>query len=1012
MVMSGPSENAMPISLPARFAGWVAGLACARPRLMLWLVLSLACAAVGYTVTSLKITTSHSGLTPTESLFAKNWAQYSDAFGADSDVLVVIETSAPNRNLIRSLIDDVGVRLTREPQHFRNVLASVDLSTMRRKALQFLTQREVQRTASLLKTYDRVVREQNWELIRAERIAGTLGDQIERARENGVVPETTWTSAERFSSSLSSYLRNAKQTGSPERNAFQSPLPDLMSVAGDQRLTDESDSCVLNSEGTVGVVQAGLTGNDPSDSMLRLRQILDEVRAAAGSENPGLRLSVTGLPALEFDELRSSSIDMKNAGLLAVFTVGTLLLLVFRGLRYPMLVLTTLLISLCWTFGAATFIVGHLNLVSICFTVFLIGLSVDFSVSLIHRYLALRQELLEIPDAIQNAARTTGGSIITSAITASLAFSTTLLTGFPGLAELGLISAVGSILSAVAVFVFLPALISISDSEVDIEALPTPFSPPLLRKYLVAWPAPTAAAGVSLVLLFAFQAFRYSDGQIRSRVEYNPSLIQLQDPAAESVRAEQRLAGSGTDTVLHAVALADSWEQAIQLREKFLKLASVARVSDAASKLPEQPDAQTVQLLQSLQQQAASINPNSPSLQPADHMAVGRETDRLYSLLKKSNHPTAQRAAGHLDQFLNDLSGTSGRQARAILGAWNAMVARWLLMEYSEIAAADRFDPVYLNDLPQELKSRYLRIRPDKTQQWALRIYPRANVWEGEALQTFVSELRTVDSSVTGLPIQMLESAGRMNHLWSSIGLYSIAVISIVLLFRNLRPGQKLLTIAPPIAVAAFIGYTLQQRNGTLNLPLLVAIAMALVVLISAVLDYRNLRDTLLMIVPALGGGLVLLGIMASTGVELNPLNLIALPLVFAIGIDNGIYLVSDCRRQIAERREHYEMSPETFSSVIVTSLTSIAGFGSLLIASHRGVFSMGLLLALGVASCLAVAVLLMPSLLTLVARHQPASMDPVRMIRGDQSADAEEPSAQAPRDAQKQAAGKSKKAA
>ncbi|MGV2335373.1 MAG UNVERIFIED_CONTAM: MMPL family transporter [Planctomycetaceae bacterium] len=338
------------------------------------------------------------------------------------------------------------------------------------------------------------------------------------------------------------------------------------------------------------------------------------------------------------------------------------------------------------------------------------------------------------------------------------------------------------------------------------------------------------------------------------------------------------------------------------------------------------------------------------------------------------------------------------------------MVARWLLMEYAEIAAADRFDPVYLRDLPAELKSRYLRIRPDETQQWALRVYPRGNVWDGAALQKFVMDLRTVDASVTGLPVQILESAGRMSTTWGSIGLYSITVISVVLLFRNLRPGQKLLTIAPPIAVAAFIGYTLQQRNGAVNLPLLVGIALSLVVLIAAVLDYRNLRDTLLMLLPAFGGGLLLLGIMATAGLELNPLNLIALPLVFAIGIDNGIYLVADCRRQIAEGKEQYEMSPETFSSVLVTSLTSIAGFGSLLIAAHQGIFSMGLLLSLGVASCMMVAVLLMPSLLTLVARHQPASMDPVRIIRGEQKTDGAE-AAPAAREAQKPAA-KSKKAA
>ena len=195
-------------------------------------------------------------------------------------------------------------------------------------------------------------------------------------------------------------------------------------------------------------------------------------------------------------------------------------------------------------------------------------------------------------------------------------------------------------------------------------------------------------------------------------------------------------------------------------------------------------------------------------------------------------------------------------------------------------------------------------------------------------------------------------------------------------------PGQKLMTVLPPVAVAAFIGYTLFKRNGTFDPSLLVMICLGLVVFIAAVLDYRNLRDTILTLVPALAGGVLMLGIMATLGLELNPFNLIALPLVFAIGIDNGIYLVSDGRRQIAAGKNTFEPSADTLSSVIVTSLTSIAGFGSLMIASHQGMFSIGVLLAVGVASSLIVSLVLLPPLLVLVARHQPASMEPVRILR------------------------------
>jgi predicted exporter len=248
-----------------------------------------------------------------------------------------------------------------------------------------------------------------------------------------------------------------------------------------------------------------------------------------------------------------------------------------------------------------------------------------------------------------------------------------------------------------------------------------------------------------------------------------------------------------------------------------------------------------------------------------------------------------------------------------------------------------------------------------------------------------------------------------MDVTWASIGLYALSVIFMILLFNYLRPGQKLLTIVPPIGVAAFIGYTLYQRNGSVDPSLAVLICVGLAAFIAAVLDFRNLRDTVLTLLPALAGGTVLLGMLQLLGLQLNPMSLMALPLVFAIGVDNGIYLVADCRRQIAAGKEGYLPSTDTLSSVIVTSLTSIAGFSGLLVSAHAGLFSIGLLLAIGVACCLVVSLLLMPPVLTLVARHQPAQMEPVKVIR-EKTTDAAD---SATRDAAaKNSAQKGKKAA
>ncbi len=985
--MSRPTDIATSRSLPARFLGWLVATVSARPRLMLWFILLIACAGVGITVTQLQIRTSRSDLMDPASKFAKTWKQYSDTFGAESDLLVVVETPSPNSKLIREVIDDLGDRLTREPELFGNVLSRVDLTAMRRKALQFLTQAELEKTASRVQSYDPIVRDQRWDFIRAETLANTLRGRIAKAQQDGSVNDATYRSVERFATSLSSYMHNALETGKVEKTAFMSPLPDLMDIAADQKLTDDQTAYILNDDATVGVIQVfavtkdkELNGN--AKAITRLRELTKEVLAVHQPDSGNLKISLSGIPALEHDEMHSTSVDMRNAGILAFFVVGGMLLLTFRGVRHPMLALLTLLVALSWTFGAATLVVGHVNIISVCFSIFLIGLGIDFSVSFINCYLALRQELYELPEALRETAETTGAGILTSAITTALAFATAMLTGFPGLAELGLISGIGVLLCALSTFVFLPALIALSDAEVDVEQLPQPFSPVMFRKALVAWPVVSICIAVAGLGFFGYQAFRYSDGSVSCLVNYNPNLIQLQDPKAEAVAAERRLAEAGSEAVLYAVSVAHSYEKAAELRKKFVDLPSVARVSDASSQLPDRPDSRTMSLIQNLQQRASSVQKQVPSIATANHMAVGKEVDALYTSIRKSNNPSAKKAATALDAFLTDLSSVRGEQAKAILTAYNTMVARWLILEYADIARSDNFSPVGLKDVPKELKSRFVRVDSDNKQHWALRIYPEADVWNGAALASFVSDLRTVDPEVTGVPVQNLESAGRMHHTYTTIGLYALAVISLVLLLNYLRPGQKLMTVLPPVAVAAFIGYTLFKRNGTFDPSLLVMICLGLVVFIAAVLDYRNLRDTILTLVPALAGGVLMLGIMATLGLELNPFNLIALPLVFAIGIDNGIYLVSDARRQIAAGKNTFEPSADTLSSVIVTSLTSIAGFGSLMIASHQGMFSIGVLLAVGVASSLIVSLVLMPPLLVLVARHQPASMEPVRIIR------------------------------
>ena len=63
--------------------------------------------------------------------------------------------------------------------------------------------------------------------------------------------------------------------------------------------------------------------------------------------------------------------------------------------------------------------------------------------------------------------------------------------------------------------------------------------------------------------------------------------------------------------------------------------------------------------------------------------------------------------------------------------------------------------------------------------------------------------------------------------------------------------------------------------------------------------------------------------------------------------------------------------------AVLVDALTTLVGFGSLMIASHQGLQSLGRVLTLGVTCCLFTSLIMLPALLTFITRNrQPKAVE------------------------------------
>jgi hypothetical protein len=173
-----------------------------------------------------------------------------------------------------------------------------------------------------------------------------------------------------------------------------------------------------------------------------------------------------------------------------------------------------------------------------------------------------------------------------------------------------------------------------------------------------------------------------------------------------------------------------------------------------------------------------------------------------------------------------------------------------------------------------------------------------------------VKDVRSVDPRATGNPLQAYEASLEMKRSYEQAALYSLIVILAVLW-----------------------------------------------------LDFRSIRHSLLAALPLALGMAQTLGLMGLVGIDLNPANLIGIPLILGIAVDYGVHIVHDA----LERPGPYRISASTANSVLVDALTTILGFGALMVASHKGLESLGRVLTLGVTTCTLTSLVFLPALLTIL---------------------------------------------
>jgi hopanoid biosynthesis associated RND transporter like protein HpnN len=879
--------------------------------------LVLAAASVVYTLAFLTFKTSPRDLLPQDQPYILRWAEYTGDFGDLDDVAIAVE--APSLAEAKEYATRLVGELRARGVPLRRISYRIDPKQFEGRALLYLSPQRLEEIRD--KVYD------NQELMEAFAARPTLdtlvqgiSTQVASGFASGFLDlglsEAKGPVDLRFIDELVTQISQRLDRPLP----YRSPFGSLFNVPeGDERgsgyfMSEDHRLLFILAE---PISQAGSFTDD--------RVAIEGMRAAIASlkrDYPNVQVGVTGKPALSNDEMTAAFRDSEHASILSfVLTLG-LLLLAFMRVGKPVLMLLVLSLSLCWSIGVATLVVGHLSLFSVMFISIVIGIGIDYGIYFLFRY---EEELFlgrSLREAIEITAGRSGPGMLLGAVTAGGTFFVLMLTDFRGLQELGFISGVSILLAWVAMMTVFPAVLVILDRRHD--ALAAAAIPRAMKLESIHVPLVdqitrhprTVLAVAALLTLLALWGVGYV------RFDYN--LLNLQAAGTESVVWERRILSSAGRSGFAALASASSLEEVREKRDAFAKLSTVSEVDSALLFIPSgQPEK-----LKIIRDFAGLVGPIKVGRSvPVD---MPRLLEELESLRRRLDIGAKEAPAGAVKAQLTRTSADVARLLRKlrqldpetsepILNNLQRQIARDFTQKFQRLQANLNPSPIGLDNIPADLKRKFIS---DKGR-FLLQIHPKVDIWEREGASQFVSQLRGVDPEVTGTPIITYEAINLMQRAYKQGTVYAIVLV----------------------AGAVFV-------------------------------MLRRVRETLLALLPLALGLIWTGGLMALFRLDFTMGNVFGLPLILGAAAEYGLNIV--VRHAESRHDPHAPLVPRsTLMAVLVNGLTTVAGFGSLMLADHRGIFGLGLLLTLGTAASMVAALIVLPVILQLLRPRPPAASLP-----------------------------------
>ncbi len=516
---------------------------------------------------------------------------------------------------------------------------------------------------------------------------------------------------------------------------------------------------------------------------------------------------ITGDPALRVEELEAVTTGIGLSFLLSFILVSFLLLVCYRSLGMALLTLGGLLITLAFASAFAAAFVGELNLVSVAFTVLLIGLGLDFAIHLLLHIQERRVDGQTNAEALKGALHEVGPALALAAPTTALAFLSFVPTKFDGIAQLGVIAGAGVLIAFLVSVTFLPAALSLFNGS------PKQKSSGRIRSLFGSISKISGPIALVTIIIGVFALL------LMPQVRFDADQMALRNPNAPSVIGFNMLFDDPHTKPYRLSRLVDSEDEAIETAARAGALETVASTRSLPDFIPDDQDAklELIDFGAGTLVFALAATPGSVE-GPFDEDGVAALTARL-----DEAHESG--AGARLAALLKELQAANDPAAVARL---QENVFRFWPPLVDLLRVQMTADYVDYDALPEALSTRYLT----SDGRWRVDIMPEADVRDPRALNAFVNQVEALYPDLTGGAYQAKKAGETISAAMLQATSIALGVIAVFLWLLVRRLQMVLLMLLPLVLAAVLTAATGVLLNIPFNyanvivLPLLIGIGV------------------------------------------------------------------------------------------------------------------------------------------------------------------------------------------